>query len=231
MASSALLTLDLTAPDAAVEIEEGVSVTSSVDVDIAITSAASDKAQMKIYGDVDDAFATSEYRASEANAPWISFAGTKSIRLSATDGVKTVRVKVRDDVNNTSSEATDTITLSTEIPVITITTALAPTKISKQTGKDTATLEFESDVELSEWQVRIVPSANSTVSAGTQIEDANGSVVSGEDLDAETSQEVTIVGADLEAAGASGAGATGTQHRIKVFGRSADNGLWSVGSD
>lgn len=230
MASSTLITLDLTAPDAALSIEGGSSVTSDADVDLTITSAASDKAQMKIYGDVDDAFATSEYRAVEANAPWISFNASKTVRLSAIDGAKTVRVKVRDDVNNVSTEASDSITLNTLIPTLSITVALTPTKISKQTTKDTATFTFESDVDLDQWKVNLVAAQDEAHTAGTVIPETGGSDTQGTTLAADTPQVVTITGTDLEAAGASGAGATGTQARIKVFGRSAENGQWSVGN-
>src|ERR1044072_3157488 len=100
MASSVTITLDTTAPaGVSISLAAGASTVTSRDISAAIASTDADLTgyQMKVYGDVDDAFATSESRASEANAPWISFASTKSIRLAATDGVKTVRVKIRDD--------------------------------------------------------------------------------------------------------------------------------------
>jgi len=226
MASSALLTLDLTAPDVAVVIEGGASVTTDRDVDITITSVAADKSQMKIYGDVDDAFAPAEYRATEANAPWISFAGTKTVRVSAADGTKTVRVF------NASSEATDAITLDSSIPVLSITVALAPAKISKQATKDTATLTFTSDIALDQWKVNFTSNANDAHTAGTVIPEAGGSDTQGAALAAATPQAVTIKGVDLEAAGAAGGpGAAGIQHIVKVFGRSAANQQWSVGNN
>jgi hypothetical protein len=226
MAASATLTLDTTAPDAAVDINSGGTVTSSRDVTLTITSAASDKAFVKIYGDVDDAFDTANYRALEANAPWISFVGTKSVRLSVTDGTKVVRVKVKDDVDNVSTEATDSISLSTAIPTITISVALTPTKISKQTGKRTATLSFQSDVALQAWKVKVVPAANSVDTAGVQIPTTGGSLnVTGGSLAATTNQQVTIDGADLETASA-GDGAK----IVKVFGQATSNGLWSAGA-
>jgi hypothetical protein len=231
MAASTTVTLDLTAPDAALSIEAGASVTSDVDVDIAITSAAADKSQMKIYGDVDDAFATGEYRALEANAPWIAFSATKTIRLSAGNAVKTVRVKVRDDVFNVSSEAADTITLDTSIPVISITVALTPTKISKQATKDTATLTFESDVALDEWKVNLTAAAGDAHTAGTVIPETGGSNTQGTTLAAATPQVVTIKGVDLETAGAAGGPAAGgVAHIIKVFGKATSNQSWSVGA-
>jgi hypothetical protein len=231
MPASASITLDLTAPDAAVSVEAGASVTSDVDVDIAITSAAADKSQMKIYGNVDDSHAPAEYRAVEANAPWISFAASKTIRLASGDGTKTVRVKVRDDVFNTSTEATDAITLDTSIPVIDITVAPSPTKISKQATKDTVTLTFESDIDLDQWKVNVTANASDAHSAGTIIPETGGSETQGAALNAETPQVVTIKGVDLEAAGAPGGPAAGgVASIIKVFGRSETNQQWSVGS-
>lgn len=230
MASSALITLDLTAPDAAVSIEGGASVTTDQDVDLAITSAAADKTWMKIYGDVDDAQAPGEYRTLEANAPWIAFDVAKTVRVSAGNGVKTVRVKIRDDVFNASGEVTDSITLDTTIPVITITAAPAPSKISKQATKDTAVLTFESDIALDQWKVNLTINANDPHSAGVVIPEAGGSETQGTALAAATSQQITIKGADLEAAGAAGGpDPEGVDHTIKVFGRSAANQQWSVG--
>lgn len=230
MAASATITLDLTAPDAAVVIDAGAAVSTDHNVALAITSVAADKAQMKIYGDVDDAANPAEYRALEANAPWIAFNAAKAVTVSAGDGVKTVRVKVRDDVNNTSVEATDTITVDTTIPTITITVALAPAKISKQATKDAATLTFQSDIALDQWETRIVANATDPHTAGTIIGEAGGSDTQGGAVAAATPQVVSIKGADLEAAGASGAGAGGTQVLVKVFGRSAANQQWSVGA-
>jgi hypothetical protein len=233
MASSALITLDLTAPSSVtVSIDSGASITSDANGDVTLTIASpdADTQHMKIYGDVSDTQATSEYRALEANAPWISFATSKTVRLSAGTGSKTVRVKTRDNVLNVSSEASDSITWDTAIPTINITVALTPTKISKQATADTATLSFQSDIALDQWKVNLVTNANEIHSAGTVIPEAGGSDTQGGALAATTTQQVTIKGVDLESAGASGAGATGTEHRIKVFGRSASNQQWSVGS-
>jgi hypothetical protein len=240
MASTATLTLDTTAPSVSLQIDGGASTTTDLDVDLTITSAAVDKYQMKIYGDVSDTFATAEYRALEANAPWIAFAGTKTgVKITSGDGSKTIRIKVVDDVGNVSSEATATITLNTAIPTITISTPLSASetdassnpKISKISGKDTATLGFTSNVALDQWQVRRVPNATDTVAAGTVIPQTAGSTTQGTTLAASTEQTVTIKGTDFESAGASGTGTPeGNSYIVKVFGRNASNGLWSVGS-
>lgn len=231
MASAAQITFDTTAPDAAVAIAGTPSTVATVDVTLNITSNASDKAFMKIYGSVDDTFAPSEYRALEANAPWIGFAATKAIKLSSGDALKTIRIKVKDDVDNVSSEATVAVTLNTAIPTISITVALAPTRISKQGTKDTSTLTFQSDTALSAWETRLVPAQNSDRTAGTLIPATAGSVTSGGALAATTARQVTIKGTDLETAGAAGGpAAAGNQVWVKVFGQSAANGQWSVGA-
>jgi hypothetical protein len=233
MASSVTITLDTSAPAGVTIVLAGNAATVTArDVSAAIGSTDADLTgyQMKIYGDVDDAFATTEYRALEANAPWISFAATKSIRLSTTDGVKVVRVKIRDDVQNVSSEATDSITLDTTVPVISITSGPTPARISKQTGKRTSSFTFQSSVALSAWKVKLVADANDSDTAGTQIATTNGSTnVTGGALAAATGTTVQIDGADLELAGVNGNAAyNGAAGIVKVFGQASSNGAWSV---
>jgi len=109
MSSTVTITLDTAAPGGvAIVLAAGVPIVSIFDVVAAISTTDTDSTgyQMKLYGDVDDAHAPAEYRTLEADAPWISFAASKNIRLTAGDGVKTVRVKLRDDVFNPSGEAT-----------------------------------------------------------------------------------------------------------------------------
>jgi hypothetical protein len=179
---------------------------------------------------VDDAFDTANYRASEANAPWISYAATKNVRLASGDGAKTVRVKIRDDVWNTSSEATDGVTLDTSIPVISVTAGPTPSRISKQTGKRTASFTWQSDIALSAYEVRLVADVNDVRTAGTLIGTTGGSQnVSGGATGAATPLVTQIDGADLETAGVNGAAAyNGAPGIVKVFGQSAANGQWSV---
>lgn len=226
MASSTLLTLDTTAP-ATVTIDVGSGTVSIRDLTANISTAdgVTTGYSMKIYGDVDDAYDTANYRATEANAPWVSYSATKSVRLSATDGVKTVRIKVRDDVGNVSSEATDSVTLNTAIPVVSITAGLSATKISKVTSFDTATLTFQSDVPYDQFKVKVVSAASDADTAGVTIPTTAGSTTSGTGAAANTDKVVTIKGADLETASA-GDGAK----RIKVFVRATSNGLWSQGA-
>jgi hypothetical protein len=230
MASYISLTLDTTAPGGvSVTVNGGDAATS--DDDVTLTIATTDDGgsptgyQMKVYGDVDDDEAQSEYRAAEGDAPWISFATSKSVKLSSGDGSKTVKVKVRDDVGNASSEATDSITLDTSVPVVTVTSGPSAAKISKVSSFDTVTFDWEADAGFDEYKVKVVATTGAAHSTGTQIPTTAGSSnVSGTagDYPAETTITTTIKGADLETASA-GDGAK----VLKVFTKD-ENGFWSV---
>ena len=80
---------------------------------ISVTDAATTGYQMKIWG--------TKAAAKEADASWETFAAEKAITLPDGDGLKTIYVKVRDDVGNESTAASDSITLNTSIPAVTIT--------------------------------------------------------------------------------------------------------------
>lgn len=215
MASYFNLTLDTLAPSiTAFSINSGAAVTTSRNVTLNIT--APEAASMKIWG-IDGV-------ASEAAASWETFASTKSVTLTSGDGTKTVYVKVRDAVYNESAASSDTITLSTAIPTITI-TGPDVSVISEQSGKNVATFSFSSSMALKAWTVRLVPSNASAHDAGTQIPTTGGSTnMSGTTLAANTSRECKIYGADLSSA----AGGTDGTYIIKVFGQASTNDLWSA---
>lgn len=215
MASYFNLTLDTLAPSiTAFSINNGASVTTSRNVTLNIT--APEAASMKIWG-IDGV-------ANEASASWETFSGTKSVTLTSGDGSKTVYVKVRDSVYNESAASSDTITLSTAIPTITI-TGPDVSVISEQSGKNVATFSFSSSMALKAWTVRLVPSNSSAHDAGTQIPATGGSTnMSGTTLAANTSKECKIYGADLSTA----AGGTDGTYIIKVFGQASANDLWSA---
>lgn len=215
MASYFNLTLDTLAPSiTAFSINSGAAVTTSRNVTLSIT--APEAASMKIWG-IDGV-------ASEAAASWETFASTKSVTLTSGDGTKTVYIKVRDSVYNESAASSDTITLSTAIPTITI-TGPDVSVISEQSGKNIATFSFSSSMALKAWTVRLVPSNASAHDAGTQIPTTGGSTnMSGTTLAANTSKECKIYGADLSSA----AGGTDGTYIIKVFGQASANDLWSA---
>lgn len=215
MASYFNLTLDTLAPSiTAFSINSGAAVTTSRNVTLNIT--APEAASMKIWG-IDGV-------ASEAAASWETFASTKNVTLTSGDGTKTVYIKVRDSVYNESAASSDTITLSTAIPTITI-TGPDVSVISEQSGKNVATFSFSSSMALKAWTVRLVPSNASAHDAGTQIPTTGGSTnMSGTSLAANTSKECKIYGADLSSA----AGGTDGTYIIKVFGQASANDLWSA---
>lgn len=226
MASWFNLVLDTTGPaGVTITLAGGAAYASVRDITAAIATSDGDTTgySMKIYGDVDDSYAPSEYRELEANAPWITFATSKSIRLSSGDGSKTVSVKVRDDVWNVSTAASDAITLDTSVPVITI-SGPDVSKVSEIAGKRTASFSFSPDVALDAYKVKVVPATGSLEDAGTQIGTTNGSTnMSGGAVSSGATVNCTIDGRDLNAASA------GDGNKIiKVFGRESGSQNWSI---
>ena len=215
MASYFNLTLDTLAPTiSAFTINSGASVTTSQTVTLSIT--CSDAASMKIWG--------INGVASEAAASWETFASSKQVTLTSGDGTKTVYVKVRDSVYNESATSSDSITLSTAIPTITI-TGPDVNIISEQAGKNVATFSFSSSMALKAWKVKLVPTNSSAQDAGTQIPSTGGSTnMTGTTKAANTSVECKIYGSDLSSA----AGGTDGTYIIKVFGQASANDLWSA---
>ena len=215
MASYFNLTLDTLAPSiTAFSINNNAGTTTSRNVTLSITAEGA--ASMKIWG-IDGV-------ATEQAASWETFASTKNVTLTSGDGTKTVYIKVRDSVYNESSAASDSITLSTAIPTITI-TGPDVSVISKQAGKNVATFSFTSSMALKAWKVKLVPANNSAQDAGTQIPSTGGSTnMTGSTLAANTSQQCTINGTDLSTA----AGGSDGTYIIKVFGQASANDLWSA---
>lgn len=219
MASFFNLILDTLAPAGlSVALNDGATYTTStaVTLGLALADEATTGYQMKIWGiaGVDD----------EASATWETFTASKSITLPTGDGLKTVYVKVRDDVGNESAAVSDSITLDTAVPAVTI-TGPDKSKISKVAGFNSAVINFTSDVAFEEYKVCVVPAANSLQSAGVVIPTTGGSEnTSGSagGYEAGTNINVTINGTDLEAASA-GDGVK----IIKVFVKNAA-GTWSV---
>lgn len=219
MASYFNLTLDTLAPAGlTLLINDGALYTTSatVTLTIGVTDEVNEGYQMKIWG-IDGV-------TEEASATWETYATTKSVTLVAGDGLKTVSIKVRDDVGNESAVVTDTITLDTAVPAVSV-TGPDKSKISKVAGFNQSIFNFTSDVIFEEYKVCVVPANNSTQEAGTVIPTTAGSLnTSGSEgnYPASTNIQVTITGADLETA-SSGDGVK----IIKVFVRNAA-GTWSV---
>ena len=224
MAAHFTLTLDTTAPaGVSISLAGGASFTAVRGITATIGTSDGDTTgyQMKIWGDVDNSV-NSNIQTTEGASSWISYSTSQAVTLSTGDGSKTVNVKVRDDVNNESSAASDSITLDTSVPVITI-SGPDVAKVSKIAGKDTAAFSFSPDVAITAYKVKVVPSSGSLEDAGTQIPTTAGSTnMSGGAVGAGATVNCTIKGTDLETA-SSGDGAK----TIKVFGQEA-SGNWSV---
>lgn len=219
MASYFNLTLDTLAPAGlAVQLngDDIYTTTPSVELTLTLTDSPTTGYQMKIWG--------VEGVTDEGSASWETYAASKSVTLPSGDGLKTVYVKVRDAVGNESPAASDSITLNTAVPTVTVT---GPDKstISKVVGFDMAVINFMSDIAFEEYKVCVVPATSSTQESGVVIPTDGGSVnTSGNagGYEADTNIEVKINGTDLETA-SSGDGVK----IVKVFVKNAA-GTWST---
>ena len=178
--------------------------------------------QMKIWGSVDTAYDTN-IKTTEGTSTWITYAASKQIKLSTGDGNKTVYMKLRDDVWNESAQISDSITLNTVVPVVTI-GGQNVTKISKVTGKNELTFSFTSDVAFTEYKVKVVTIASASHDTGTLIATTNGSsnMVGSGTFASGTPVSCVVKGSDLEVASANDG-----DKIIKVFVKN-EAGLWSV---
>ena len=219
MASYFNLTLDTAAPaGVAVTINDGAiyTTTRNVTLDISTADSNTDGYQMKIWG--------TDGVSGESGATWEAFAATKTVSLPAGDGLKTVYIKVRDDVGNESAAASDTITLNTSVPTVTV-TGPDRARLSMVGGFNKSIINFTVNEIFSEYKVCVVPASNSTQEAGQVIPTTGGSInTSGAagSYPASTNIQVTIYAEDLESA-SSGDGAK----IVKVFVRN-QAGTWSV---
>jgi hypothetical protein len=204
VASFFTLTLDTTAPViATTNIAGGATYITAraTTIDTTLTGG-SDVSQMKVWGSVDTS-ADANIQATEGASSWVTYSASKAITVSTGDGTKTINVRVRDDAGNESSPTSDTITLDTTAPVATVSVAPSPTKISKIATFDTSTFQFQADVAIQAWKVKVVGSTGAAENTGTTIPTTAGSTnVTGGALAATTNQTVTIKGTDLETASA-----------------------------
>lgn len=218
MASFFNLTLDTTAPSGlSFNINGGASYTTSRAVTLAISLGDTSLTgyQMKIWG-IDGV-------ANEADASWETYAASKSVSLPTGDGLKTIYMKVRDDVGNESAQVSAQITLDSTLATVTI-TGPDKSKVSKVDGYNVINFSFTASEAFTEYKVCVVAATGAIHSAGTVIGTANGSTnTSGTgSFTADTAINVSIYGADLEAA-SSGDGVK----IVKVFVKDVA-GNWSV---
>ena len=219
MASYFDLTLDTLAPaglTAKLNGDAQYTTSRTVTLTVALTDEETTGYQMKVWGLAG--------AADEADASWETFAAEKSVTLPEGDGLKTVHVKVRDDVGNESAAVSDSITLDTAVPAVTI-TGPDRSKIPKVDSFNKAIFSFSADMAFEEYKVCVVPQSSATQDSGTLIPTDGGSLAtSGSDggYPAATPIQVTVTGTDLETA----SGGDGVKI-VKVFVRTA-SGSWSV---
>lgn len=225
MANFVNIMLDTTAPASpSIALNGGATYATSDVVTATIGTADGNTTgyMMKIWGDVDPTYDTNIDTA-EGTSDWIAFSDTKSLRLSTGVGTKTIYVKIRDDVYNESVVVNDGIIFDTTLPTVTVS---APdfTKVSKVAPRNEVHFNFTSDVDFSEYKIKVVPSTGSSEDLGTIIPITAGSInTSGTGtFTGATAINVTINGTDLETA-SSGDG----NKIIKVFVRSLA-GIWSA---
>lgn len=234
MPTNFTLTLDTTGPqDPLLVLADGAAFTSNPIVPVMLTTSdpVTDGYQVKLWGDVD---VTSDvnFQATEAESNWLGYGTVPEIRLDTTtdNGPRTIHARIRDDVGNESIVTDYTIQLDLTLPVVTITVDPSRTKISKIAPWHETVFTFESDSDLCEWMVAVVPDANAIIDQAIEIPQDGGSTthVVGEDLDAvvlaaATPQLAIIRGVDLQTA----VGPDG-DYVIKVFGCETGSGFWSV---
>jgi hypothetical protein len=222
------LTLDTSAPaNPALLINGGAAVTGAQVAQVVISTTdldggARDVTQMKLWGDVDPT-ADPAVQVHEADSAWIGFDADTVVKLSAGSGRKTLYARLRDDVLNETLPFSDFIDLDTTAPVVTITTAVDRSRISKVPGADTAIFTWQSSRAFTHYEIRVVPNAGSPHQAGVPLHGVNGSTgVSGDGNFGATQPMTTVIkGADLEAASPGD-----TTKLIKVFVLDTD-GAWS----
>lgn len=225
MAASVSIILDTTAPAAvALVLDAGAASTNSTSVSAAITTSDGTTTgyQVKIWGDVNGA-SNANIQPLEANSAWIALASPHAVTLSTGDAVKTVNTRMRDSVGNESAIASDTITLDTVAPVVSVNTGPTAARISEITGFDRSSFAWSANLTFDEYKVKAVAATSDPHTAGTLIGTTAGStnVAGTAAFAAATNITTEVDGTDLKTASAG----DGTKI-VKVFVRKGIN--WSA---
>lgn len=228
MAAYFTLTLDTTGPaNPSISLEGGATYATAQLITATIGTSDGDTTnyQMLIWGDVDTT-ENADIQDTEGNSSWMNYSTSQQIKLSSGDGSKTIYLKIRDSVWNVSSQTSDSITLDTTLPVVTVGTP-DYTTISEQSGKDTSSITWQVDCIFDEYKVMYVASPGAAHDAGTNVQiptTAGSSNVSGSAGDYPVATNITtgIKGTDLKTAN-NGDGAK----YIKVFAKD-QSGQWSA---
>ncbi len=212
MASYINLTLDNTGvTPLAISINNGEVRTGSTAVTVSITLAEEDKAYadsyyMAFYGDV----------ANEGE--WVKFAYDKTVVLSEGDGTKEITVFIRDDLYNEGDGVSDTITLYTAVPTVTV-SGPSVSRISNNEGKNVTTFTFTADKDISAFKVVTAESINVLHDDATSllIPDTFGSAITVVDENGETIP-VNISGGLSANFGGLGKYAAGREFTVTLYG-------------
>ena len=226
MSSYFNITLDTLAPSGntfSINNDDVYTATSAVTAYFTTEDADTTGYQIKVWGDVDGA-ADPDVQTAEIDSEWMSYSSSYAVTLSSGDGSKTLYAKIRDDVWNETSQLSDSITLDTTAPVVTITSGPDVSRISKVAGKREVTFTWESDTQFDEYKIKVVSASSDLHTDGTTISETYSSNMSGEATDYAATTGITSVidGRDLETASA-GDG----EKVVKVFVKD-DAGNWSV---
>jgi hypothetical protein len=208
----------------AISIDSGATyaVTQAVTLGLTTDDVDTTGYEMLIWGAV-DVTENANIQTLEANSTWIAFSATQAIKLSTGDGSKTIYAKLRDADDYATAQLSDSITLDTASPAVTI-TGPDVSKVSEQATKDTATFSFEVDTAFVEYKVKVVATSGAAHDSGTLIPTTAGSTHMSDtgSFPATTAIECTIKGTDLKTASA----ADGSKV-VKVFAKDAA-GNWSI---
>lgn len=114
--------LDIEPPTGAVSINNGASSTHSTVVNLNLSAADN------------NGLVSSVRMRNEGGiwSNWVSYSYVKSWNLTEGNGLKTVYVEFKDAVDNTSITYSDSVTLDTDDPFVTIDSVTSPTKVSTQ---------------------------------------------------------------------------------------------------
>jgi hypothetical protein len=197
VAANFTLTLDTTGPagvTAAIDAGNPWSIDFDVVLNVGTSDASTAGYQMKVWGDIDGGPTT------EGAATWQTYNAALPVTVTTGDGLKTLNVRLRDDVWNESTVATDTITVDSTAPTLTLTP----------------------DDDIQAWKVKVVPTSGASHTQGAPIPTTNGSTnMSGGASGLGVPINATIEGADLEIAGVEG------DNIVKAFVQDLA-GNWSV---
>lgn len=227
MTASFTLTLDTQAPaNPTLLINGGAAVTGDQAVWVRFDTSdyeggANDVFQVKVWGDVDTA-ADPAVQTVEGDSQWFPFTEQVAVMLSTGTGRKHLYARLRDDVGNATLPFSDFIDFDTTVPVVTVTTGVDRSRISKVAPYDAATFTWEASAPFTEYQVRVVPTHGSPQQAGALILDNTSTNTHGVGtFAARTPITTTIRGGDLQTASPGD-----TAKVVKVFVKD-EQGVWS----